>query len=88
MDLSHERKQSIRQRLEPVLSGFDPGLRFITVFLDSSRTNLAIVAQKDDYPVVLRLDFLRYVSMPDEELRDTLVEQLRRRPQFTGASDV
>ena len=86
MDLSHERKRSIRDRLAPMLAGFDPDLHFITVFLDSSRTNLAIVAQKDDHPVVLRLDFLRYVSMPDNELRDILVEQLRRRPLLAGAS--
>ena len=87
MDLSHERKRSIRDRLAPVLAGFDPDLHFITVFLDSERTNLAIVAQKDDHPVVLRLDYLRYVSMPDDELRDTLVEQLRQRPLLAASSD-
>ncbi len=86
MDLTHERKRSIRDRLEPVLSGFDPDLRYITVFLDSSRANMAIVAQKNDYPFVLRLDYLRYVSMPDDELRESLLEQLRQRPLFATAS--
>ena len=86
MDLTRERKHSIRDRLEPVLSGFDPDLRYITVFLDSSRANMAIVAQKNDYPVVLRLDYLKYVSMPDDELREALHGQLRQRPLFATAS--
>lgn len=79
MDLSPERKKSIRKRLEPILAGFDPELKFITVFLDSGRKNLAVVAEKDDHPLVLRLDFLRYVSMPDDEIRSSLAEQLARR---------
>lgn len=79
MELSRERKQSIRRRLEPLLNGLDPELKFIEVILDSSRENLGVVAQKNDQPVMLRLDFVRYVSMPDAELRQTLVEQLRRK---------
>ena len=79
MDLSAERKRSIRKRLEPLLAEFDPEMKFITVFLDSGRKNLALVAQKDDHPLMLRLDYLRYVSMPDDEIRQTLGEQLRRR---------
>lgn len=79
MDFSPERKKSIRKRLEPILAGFDPELKFITVFLDSGRKNLAVVAEKGDHPLVLRLDFLRYVSMPDDEIRHSLAEQLARR---------
>ncbi len=79
MDFGPERKKSIRKRLEPILAGFDPELKFITVFLDSGRKNLAVVAEKDDHPLVLRLDFLRYVSMPDNEIRHSLAEQLARR---------
>lgn len=77
MELTPERKQSIRRRLEPLLAELDPELKFVEVILDSSRENLGVVAQKGDLPVMLRLDFVRYVSMPDVELRATLTEQLR-----------
>jgi len=77
MELTPERKQSIRRRLEPLLAGLDPELKFVEVILDSSRENLGVVAQKDDQPVILRLDFVRYVSMPEAELRATLARQLR-----------
>lgn len=77
MELTPERKQSIRRRLEPLLTALDPELKFIEVILDSSRENLGVVAQKDDRPAMLRLDFVRYVSMSEAELRATLREQLQ-----------
>lgn len=77
MELTPERKQSIRRRLEPLLAALDPELKFVEVILDSSRENLGVVAQKDDQPVMLRLDFVRYVSMPEAELRATIARQLR-----------
>jgi hypothetical protein len=79
MELTPERKRSIRQRLEPLLDGLDPELKFIEVFLDSTRENLGVVVQKIERPALLRLDFVRYVSMPDAELRATLEQQLRAR---------
>ncbi len=77
MELTAERKRSIRHRLEPHLAALDPALHFIEVILDSERRNLGVVVQKDDRPAMLRLDFIRYVSMPEHELRATLEEQLR-----------
>ncbi|HXE76178.1 MAG TPA: hypothetical protein VNN18_11185 [Candidatus Xenobia bacterium] len=77
MELTPERKRSIRQRLEPHLTALDPDLHFIEVILDSERRNLGVVVQKEDRPAMLRLDFIRYVSMPESELRTTLEEQLR-----------
>ncbi|MBI4462703.1 MAG: hypothetical protein HY653_07350, partial [Acidobacteria bacterium] len=62
MELSAERKRSIRRRIEPLLVGLDPELHFIELLLDSNKENLGIVVQKDDQPAVLRLDWLRYVS--------------------------
>ncbi len=79
MELTPERKRSIRRRLEPLLAALDPELKFIQVILDSRRENLGVVAQKEDQPVMLRLDFVRYVSMPDAELRDTILQQLQQR---------
>ncbi|HKZ51814.1 MAG TPA: hypothetical protein VJ085_00890 [Candidatus Acidoferrales bacterium] len=77
MELTAERKRSIRRRLEPLLAELDPELKFIQVILDSSRENLGVVVQKDDQPAMLRLDFIHYISMPDGELRDTIARQLR-----------
>lgn len=77
MELTPERKRGIRKRLEPLLGALDPEIHYIEVFLDSRRENLAVVVQKDDCPALLRLDYIRYISMPDSELRDTLAQQLR-----------
>jgi hypothetical protein len=77
MELSLERKRSIRRRLGPILSGLDSELELIEIILDSTRQYLGVVAQKEDHPVMLRLDFVRYVSMPEAELRASLAEQLR-----------
>lgn len=79
MELTPERKRSIRRRLEPMLAELDPGIHFIEVFLDSRRENLGVVVQKEDHPVMLRLDFVRYVSMPEAELRAALAEQLQKK---------
>ena len=76
MELTPERKRGIRKRLEPILGALDPEIVFIETFLDSSRENLAVVVQKDDRPALLRLDYIRYISMPDSELRETIVAQL------------
>jgi len=35
------------------------------------------VVQKEDQPIILRLDFVRYVSMPEAELRAAVARQLR-----------
>ncbi len=77
MELSADRKRSIRRRLEPLLAEADPELHLVELLLDSSKQHLGIVIQKDDRPAVLRLDWLRYVSMPDAELRDAVLSQLR-----------
>ena len=77
MELTPERKQSIRRRLEPLLAGLDPELKFIEVFLDSNRENLGVVVQKEDQPAILRLDFVRYVSMPEAELLAAIARQLQ-----------
>ncbi|MGH9788246.1 MAG: hypothetical protein ACRD4U_06045 [Candidatus Acidiferrales bacterium] len=86
MELTPERKRSIRQRLEPLLAAMDPDLRFVEVILDSERRNLGVVVQKQDQPAVLRFDFVRYVSMPEAELRSSLEEQLRKRKMVGNSS--
>jgi hypothetical protein len=86
MELTPERKRSIRERLEPLLAAMDPELRFVEVILDSERRHLGVVVQKDDRPAVLRFDFVRYVSMPEAELRASLEEQLRNRRMLGNSS--
>ncbi|MFQ5816612.1 MAG: hypothetical protein ACE5H2_01475 [Terriglobia bacterium] len=74
--MSPERKRSLRRRIEPLLAAFDPKLHLIELLLDSTKQHLGIVVQKDEQPILLRLDWLRYVSMSDSELRDTFFTQL------------
>lgn len=84
MELSPERKRSIRRRIEPLLVAFDPELHLIELLLDSTKEHLGIVVQKNDQPLLLRLDWLRYVSMSDSELRETLSTQLRAKKFLPG----
>jgi hypothetical protein len=77
MELTTERKRAVRRRLEPLLAELDPGLKFIQVILDSSRENLGVILQKEDQPAMLRLDFIRYISMADTELQEIIAQQLR-----------
>lgn len=85
MELTPERKRSIRQRLEPLLAACDPELKFVEVILDSERRNLGVVVQKEDQPAVLRFDFVNYISMPEAELRARLEEQLRAKKLLTNS---
>jgi len=77
MELTAERKRSIRRRLEPLLAQLDPEIQFIQVILDSSRQYLGVVIQKVNRPAMLRFEFIRYISMPDSEVRDDIARQLR-----------
>ncbi|MFQ5778881.1 MAG: hypothetical protein ACE5IP_12825 [Terriglobia bacterium] len=84
MELTPERKRSIRRRLEPLLAALDPELSCIEIILDADRKNLGVVLQKADRPAMLRLDFVRYVSISDAELRSTLAGQLRAKKMIPG----
>lgn len=84
MELSPERKRSLRRRIEPLLAELDPELCLVEFLLDSTKQNLGIVVQKDDQPAVLRLDWIRYVSMAEEELRQTLKTQLQAKKMLSA----
>lgn len=89
MEFTPERRRSIRRRLEPLLAGLDPEIHFIQVIVDSKRENLGVVVQKADRPAMLRLDYVSYISIPDDELRATLAQQLQTKkilPADDGAS--
>ena len=76
MALSPERKQNIRHRIEPILQEINPELKLVEILLDSTRQNLAFVVQSGEHPRILRVDYLLYVRMTENELRDSLRQQL------------
>lgn len=76
MALSPERKQNIRNRVEPLLRQFEPGLTLVEILLDSTRQHLAFVVQVGERPIILHVDWLLYVRMTDGELLALLQQQL------------
>ncbi len=77
--LSEERREKILKRVEPLLRDVDPDVRLIDVILDSTREQLAFVMQKGEWPIVIGLNWLDYVSHHDDELRERLAAGLARR---------
>jgi hypothetical protein len=76
MLLGAERKARIRQRLEPILKAYDPEIQFVTVFVDSTREHLGVVAQLDERPLLLKFGWVDFVSNPDSALREQVFTQL------------
>ena len=77
--LGDERRRQISERVRRVLAALDPEVQFLDVVLDSTRTQLALVLQKGEWPIVLGIDYLDYVSHGDEELSQRLAEGLQQR---------
>ncbi len=77
--LGKERKQKILERVAGLLQQIDPEVCLLDVLLDSTRQQLAFVMQKGEWPVVLGLNWLDYVSHRDGELKSLLEESLKRR---------
>ena len=76
MVLSTERKTRVRQRLEPLLKEYSQEMTFLSVFVDSTREYLAIVAQLADQPVILKFRWVDFISTPDDVLRNDVHSQL------------
>lgn len=77
--LSEERREKILQRVEPLLREIDPDVRLLDVILDSTRQQLAFVLQKGEWPIVVGMNWLDYVSHRDEELHERLAAGLAQR---------
>lgn len=77
--LSEERREKILKRVEPLLREIDPDVRLLDVILDSTRQQLAFVLQKGEWPIVIGMNWLDYVSHRDEELRERLAAGLAQR---------
>jgi hypothetical protein len=76
MQLGVDRRERIQHRLEPILKQFDPEMLFITVFVDSAREDLGVVAQLGERPLLLKFRWVDFVSIPDEVLRQEVFSQL------------
>lgn len=77
--LGEERRKQILTRVEKLLAELDPEVRLLEVLLDSTRQQLAFVMQKGEWPIVLGMNWLDYVSHRDDELKRRLDEGVKAR---------
>ena len=87
MQLGEERRSRIRHRLEPILKEFHPDLQFVTVFVDSEREDLGIVAQLGERPLLLKFQWVDFISMPEEVLRQEVFIQLAAKLEKSQKND-
>ena len=79
MQLGTDRRTRIQHRLEPILKQYDPELVFVTVFVDSTREDLGVVAQLGERPLLLKFRWVDFISNPDEVLREEVFAQIHRK---------
>jgi len=79
MQLGVERRARIRHRLDPILKQYDPELEFVTVFVDSTREDLGVVAQLGERPLLLKFRWVDFISNPDDVLREDVFSQLNEK---------
>ena len=77
--LAEETRQKILHRVRGLLASVDPEVHLLDVILDSTRQQLALVMQKGEWPIVMGITWLDYVSHRDEELRNRLDQGLKQR---------
>lgn len=57
----------------------DAEARLNEVLLDSTRQQLAFVLQKGEWPIVIGMDYLDYVSLRDDDLKASLAAAFQQR---------
>ncbi len=77
--LGDERREKILKRVRPLLEQVEKDVRLLDVILDSTRQQLAFVMQKGEWPIVVGMNWLDYVSHRDDELREHLAAGLAQR---------
>ena len=77
--LSEERRTKILDRVGRLLKDLDADVHLHEVLLDSTRQQLAFVLQKREWPIVLGMNYLDYVSLRDDDLRARLSTELKER---------
>ncbi len=77
--LGEETKQKIVRRVQGLLTSIDPEVHLLDVILDSTRQQLALVMQKGEWPMVVGMSWLEYVSHRDDDLKSRLDRGLNQR---------
>lgn len=77
--LSEERRAKILDRIGRLLKEVDGEVHLHEVLLDSTRQQLAFVMQKGEWPIVLGMNYLDYVSFRDDDLKTRIASGLRER---------
>ena len=77
--LGEDRQNKILARARGLLQEIDPEVHLHKVVLDSTRQQLAFILQKGEWPIVIGMNWLDYVSHRDEDLKKQLAEALARR---------
>lgn len=77
--LSEERRAKILDRIGRLLKEVDGDVHLHEVLLDSTRQQLAFVMQKGEWPIVLGMNYLDYVSFRDDDLKTRIASGLRER---------
>ncbi len=57
----------------------DAEARLNEVLLDSTRQQLAFVLQKGEWPIVIGMNYLDYVSLRDDDLKASLAAAFQQR---------
>ncbi len=77
--LSEDRRQKVLDRVGRLMKEVDAEARLNEVLLDSTRQQLAFVLQKGEWPVVIGMNYLDYVSLRDDDLKARLAAAFQQR---------
>lgn len=77
--LGEDRRNKILARVTPLLREIDSEVSLHDVLLDSTRQQLVFVMQKGEWPILIGINWLDYVSHRDGDLQARIQEGLRRR---------
>ena len=79
--LSDDRREQIMVRVKPLFQQIDPDLLLLDVLLDSTRTQLLFILQKMEWPLVITMEWLDYVSQRDPDLQQRFRTAIRAREE-------
>ena len=82
--LTEERRKQVFERLAGLVAAMDPEVQLLEVVLDSTREQLAVILQKGEWPLVLAMNWMEFVSASDDALRHGLREKLAERIRAAG----
>lgn len=77
--LSEDRRQKVLDRVGRLMKEVDADARLNEVLLDSTRQQLAFVLQKGEWPIVIGMNYLDYVSLRDDDLKASLATAFEQR---------